>query len=662
MSLDITSIVYSLIFAELLFIAIFAITQSRHPQTQGPRYWALGCATNAWAIATISTDGTIPSAEIVLLGNTLFFSSLFFHWQGIRSFFNLPTHKRAMAMTLLALVLVQAAFIYLWPSASARKIIQSTLAFAFLCLMLRDIQRQRRNAIQFECNVLTTLFLLAVLLHLVRINHTIRHFYDGFPYVLDPAYSYFLFGYFVLTVAQLPILVLLITNQIDDQRKKALASLSESEHIFRNLFEGCSDPICLIKEGRFIGCNNAALALFGYQTRAEVLNLHPSQISPPFQPDGQPSAEKADEMIRLALSKGSNRFEWLHTRSDGSPIPVEVTLTPIPIDGEIFLHTNIRDISERKIVEESLRYSELKLRTIYDSTNDAILLQDENGFFDCNQSAVKLFGCTSLDELHAKHPAELSPPEQPCGMDSITLANEHIAQAEKTGKESFEWQHRRCDDGTCFPAEVRLSIMVLGGRPVIQAVVRDISERKMAEEAIRQLAFYDHLTALPNRRLLLDRLKIAMAQATRNKTLLAFLAIDLDRFKPVNDNHGHDIGDQLLMAVAARIQGCLRQSDTVSRIGGDEFVVLLPDLHSMADGLLAAHKIRQALNQPFALEGGYNVAISSSSGIAFYPEHGETDTQLAKNADIAMYRAKALGRNTVEVYSPDQSKHIAIAS
>jgi diguanylate cyclase (GGDEF)-like protein/PAS domain S-box-containing protein len=457
-------------------------------------------------------------------------------------------------------------------------------------------------------------------------------------------------------------LVLLITSQIDDQRKKALTALTESENIFRNLFEECSDPIFLLKDGRFVGCNNAALALFGYKTRDEVLNLHPASISPAVQPDGRRSAEKANEMIGLALNQGSNRFEWLHIRSDGSPIPVEVTLTPILIDGEILVHANIRDITERKAVEESLRYSELKLRTIYDSTNDAILLQDENGFFDCNQSALKLFGCTSPEELLGKHPAALSPPKQPDGMDSITLANEHIAQAEKTKSNSFEWHHRRCDNHTDFPAEVRLSTMLLGTRPVMQVVIRDISERKAAEEAIRQLAFYDHLTTLPNRRLLLDRVKLAMTQATRNKTLLAFLAIDLDRFKPVNDNHGHDVGDLLLQAVALRIQTCLRRSDTVSRVGGDEFVVLLPDLQSIEDGLITAQKIRQALNQPFTLEGGYVVSISSSAGVAFYPQHGETDAQLAKNADIAMYQAKALGRNTVEVYNHNRPDHTALAS
>jgi len=131
--------------------------------------------------------------------------------------------------------------------------------------------------------------------------------------------------------------------------------------------------------------------------------------------------------------------------------------------------------------------------------------------------------------------------------------------------------------------------------------------------------------------------------------------IDLDRFKPINDRFGHHVGDLLLRAAARRMQECVRESDTVGRIGGDEFVVLLPTMEHVQDALLVAEKIRLALNQPFELPGIQRLDISSSTGIAIYPDHGNDEIQLAKNADDAMYQAKEHGRNTVRLFQPAQA-------
>lgn len=186
----------------------------------------------------------------------------------------------------------------------------------------------------------------------------------------------------------------------------------------------------------------------------------------------------------------------------------------------------------------------------------------------------------------------------------------------------------------------------------------DISKRKEYEEHYQHMAQFDTLTHLPNRALFNDRLRQALASAQRNKSRLALMFIDLDRFKPVNDNYGHDVGDLLLQQVAQRIQDCLRESDTAARIGGDEFVVLLPLIEKMQDAGKVGEKILAALNQPFGIRE-YTLNIGSSIGIAVYPEHGTQELQLAKHADIAMYHAKNHGRNNVRIYSagmaePDQ--------
>jgi diguanylate cyclase (GGDEF)-like protein/PAS domain S-box-containing protein len=178
----------------------------------------------------------------------------------------------------------------------------------------------------------------------------------------------------------------------------------------------------------------------------------------------------------------------------------------------------------------------------------------------------------------------------------------------------------------------------------------DITGRKNMEERMRHMAHYDPLTELPNRALIADRLQQAVIKARRDKTYMAVMFIDLDRFKPVNDNLGHDIGDLLLKQVAHRMLSGVRASDTVARIGGDEFVVLLPSIEQEADATIVAEKILHALKQPFDV-AGHEISISGSIGIAAYPEHGDDEKLLLINADIAMYHAKKDGRNGYRFYA-----------
>jgi diguanylate cyclase (GGDEF)-like protein/PAS domain S-box-containing protein len=178
----------------------------------------------------------------------------------------------------------------------------------------------------------------------------------------------------------------------------------------------------------------------------------------------------------------------------------------------------------------------------------------------------------------------------------------------------------------------------------------DITGRKNMEERMRHMAHYDQLTELPNRALITDRLQQAVAKARRDMMRMAVMFLDLDHFKPVNDNLGHDIGDQLLKQVAARLQTCIRASDTVARIGGDEFIVLLPCIEKEQDAAVVAKKMLQMLNKPFNVSE-HTIDISGSIGIAVYPEHGEDEKLLLINADIAMYHAKKAGRNDFRFFA-----------
>jgi PAS domain S-box-containing protein len=264
----------------------------------------------------------------------------------------------------------------------------------------------------------------------------------------------------------------------------------EQDEVFRSLFENISDPIMLWKDNRIIDCNAAALRLLRYETKAQLLALSPPEISPPLQPDGRSSREKAAEMDAAARRAGHHSFEWVHTRSDGSQVPTEVTLTPVTVAGELIMHTLWRDITERKRIEAALLRSEAKFRNLYDSTSDAVMLLDEQGFVDGNEATLKMFGCPSREQFIGATPALLSPPRQPCGTPSATLVRELNAKVLSQGSQRFEWLHRRLDDGTEFPAEVLLSPMELDGGTVIQATVRDITDRKRAEDRVADAMNY----------------------------------------------------------------------------------------------------------------------------------------------------------------------------
>jgi diguanylate cyclase (GGDEF)-like protein len=205
--------------------------------------------------------------------------------------------------------------------------------------------------------------------------------------------------------------------------------------------------------------------------------------------------------------------------------------------------------------------------------------------------------------------------------------------------------------------------MLLDGKTVLQATVRDITERKRSEQQIHQLAFYDALTQLPNRRLLLDRLQQAFAVSDRNGQHGAIMFLDLDHFKTLNDTRGHEIGDLLLIEVAARLSSSVRDGDTVARLGGDEFVVVLEtlsiDAHkAAAQAERVAEKIQTALNQPYQLKDCTHYT-TPSIGIAMFKGHQDGMDDLLKYADIAMYQAKTAGRNAIRFYDPVTQSAIA---
>ena len=291
--------------------------------------------------------------------------------------------------------------------------------------------------------------------------------------------------------------------------------------------------------------------------------------------------------------------------------------------------------------EEGLR----RFRAAMEATSDAIYLIDRASmrYIDVNESACRMVGCTR-EELMARGPAGV------LGLPVEELAQVFDAVIEGgPATVSLELQRPRAD-GTYAWVELQRRAQRSAGGWLIISVVRDITERKKLEERLLQQAHYDSLTQLPNRALCYDRLRQALIQAKRKSVIAAVLFVDLDGFKAVNDTHGHGAGDQLLQRVGERITNCVRAGDTVGRIGGDEFLVILPELAGASDSSLIARKAIEALAAPFRF-GGLDVSISASIGIASYPGDGDTVEMLITNADSAMFSAKESGRNTYRFFS-----------
>jgi diguanylate cyclase (GGDEF)-like protein/PAS domain S-box-containing protein len=406
-------------------------------------------------------------------------------------------------------------------------------------------------------------------------------------------------------------------------------------------------------EGAIVWVNPAFTTMTGY-SKEELLGQNSRSLK-----SGVHSESYYAELWSTISSGRVWQGEMTNKRKDGTFYAEEMTITPVIRDlgdpANRYFVAIKQDITVRKQAEEMVQNNENKYRALFEGSADANWLMDRKGFLNCNSAALQMFGYANVAEM--KSPADISPPNQPDGRSSRVLAEERIAAAFLHGKERFEWLHQR-KDGSVFPAEVCLTALALSGQPTLLATVRDISDRKLAEKQIQFLAYYDALTALPNRTLLQDRLTQALAVARRQGNKVAVLFIDLDRFKDINDSLGHSAGDLLLQKVAERLRTSGREQDTVARLGGDEFLITLTDVKDVPDVAVAVERLMDTLTAEFVIQE-HTLNVSCSIGISIFPEHGADCETLIKNADAAMYSAKADGRNNFRFFTDDMNAQAA---
>ncbi|MCF8198265.1 MAG: PAS domain S-box protein [Sulfuritalea sp.] len=448
-----------------------------------------------------------------------------------------------------------------------------------------------------------------------------------------------------------------VTAMVEDvtERKRAESELRASEERYRVAFRTSPDVINInrVSDGVYLDVNEGFERTTGW-SREEALNISSLRL------DIWADPADRQHMIEVLNRDGfCENLQFRFRRKDGSLLTGLMSVHPIRWDGVDCVLSVTRDITERIRIEDALRQKEQYQRALLDNFPFAVWLKDtESRFLSVNREFARMFGERSPDEFSGCSDADIV---------SADIAERHQATdrmvQNSRQKMSVEEELQVRDHRKWFETYKAPVIDDNGELLGTVGFSRDISERKAAEDEIRRLAFYDSLTHLPNRRLLLDRLQQALASCTRSGKELAVLFIDLDNFKTLNDTLGHDIGDLLLKQVAERLASSVREGDTVARLGGDEFVIVLEDLsdtvyEAATQAEVVGEKILASLNQPYELDG-HHCLSSPSIGIALLTGNETTIDDLMKRADVAMYQAKDAGRNTLRFFDPDMQAAVA---
>lgn len=307
----------------------------------------------------------------------------------------------------------------------------------------------------------------------------------------------------------------------------------------------------------------------------------------------------------------------------------------------------IRNLLDRESLRKALFTERNRLDALVHAIPDLLFEVDRQGTYLGIWTRRESLLAAERGRLMGRTMTEMLPPA------AASICMDAIAEADRTDTSYGKRMQLEFDDGSrWFELSVAKQETLAQDLPGFVVLSRDITERVEAEERIQYHALHDALTGLPNRALLFELIKKAVLIARREQGLLCLIYLDLDKFKPVNDTFGHAVGDLLLQEVANRLQKSIRDSDTVARIGGDEFVILLPKIRAVEDALFVANKVGAALRAPYRIEG-HDLKISASCGLCHFPDHGDDIDTLLMHADKAMYAAKARGRDTVVTYQPE---------
>ena len=433
--------------------------------------------------------------------------------------------------------------------------------------------------------------------------------------------------------------------------KKAQLQVDEANERARIMLD--ATPLCCnLWDENFnnIDCNQEAVNLFNLSSKQEYLDRF-FELSPEYQPDGQLTADKALVKIKEAFETGRAQFEWMHQKLNGEPVPAEITLVRVK-RGDVYIVAGYtRDLREIKARQREVDEANERARIMLDATPLCCdFWNEEFRNIDCNQEAVTLFELSSKKEYLDRF-YDLSPEYQPDGQLSSEKAMTKVKEAFETGRASFEWMHQKLN-GEPVPTEVTLVRVKRHDGTIVLGYTRDLRELKNTVAMLTQLeniAFTDSLTGAYNRRYFIKKAEAEFQSFAPTERSTAIIMLDIDHFKKVNDTYGHPAGDEVLKSITSIVQRTLRAEDLFARYGGEEFIILLRNINQETVGRLPL-RIRERVGNTISNYMGTEIKVTISLGIAMRSEKAAFLEDVIKRADEALYRAKANGRNRVEVY------------
>src|SRR5918995_23861 len=440
----------------------------------------------------------------------------------------------------------------------------------------------------------------------------------------------------------------LFTSVIRDvtERKRAESALRESEQRFRGSFERAATGMALVgTDGRFLRVNRSLCEILGYPER-ELLGKTFQELTHPD--DLEFDLEHLRRLLAGEVRTYQTEKRYLH--QDGHVVwaLLSVSVVHDEEDEPLYFVSQIQDVSERKKVEKVIIESEERFRSLVQNSSDIITILDTDGTVLYVSPAVeRVTGYRPEEQVGTNAFGSVHPDDREQALNTFA---EVLKRPGLHPSLEFRVPHK---DGSWRYLEHVVNNLL--DDPAVRGVVVnswDVTERKALVEQLSYQAFHDLLTGLPNRALFMDRLERALARANRRGNKVSVLFVDLDNFKVINDSLGHEVGDQLLIAVAERLKTCLRPEDTAARLGGDEFTILVEDISSVGEGVQIAERIADILRPPFALED-QEVFVTASTGIALNSTAQEQPADLLRHADLAMYRAKRRGKARYEVFEPN---------
>jgi diguanylate cyclase (GGDEF)-like protein/PAS domain S-box-containing protein len=436
------------------------------------------------------------------------------------------------------------------------------------------------------------------------------------------------------------------------KRKQAEDALRESEVRFKQLFNTINDGIILRDAVTYelLDANRRFCELYGY-TLEKLKRLPLGSLNAQ-----QSVQERREHLVAYYSQAPEGTTHLMRTearRKDGSTFWVEMNGTKITVGNRPCLLMVVRDITDRKRSEDALAASEERYRRVVESSPIAIFVDCRSRLVFINPAATRLLGAVEPEQLRSRTLLDFVHAE------SKKMVQGHI-DALLQGSQTFLLRNVQLTglNGVLLDVEMTGIAFDYEGEPAVQLVVHDITEARRMTVQLEHMASHDALTCLPNRIMMRDRLNKALAHARRYGGQATVIFLDLDHFKIINDSLGHDQGDLFLRTIAERLSGSVRELDTVTRFGGDEFVIVLFDQPKDDDALITVlERIQQCIRQPVIL-GGREYSVSSSMGFAIYPRDGSDAETLLRNADQAMYRAKDQGRGNFQPYSEELYLHV----